>query len=134
MKKSHIFAIILIAVAIGAILSTVSSSGTYSDFSAAAKNPDIDYHVNGKLNKTKEMHYNPEENANLFSFYMIDKKGNERKVLYNGTKPQDFEKSDEIVLVGKCSGNDFVAKSILLKCPSKYSNPNEDMKEFKSKS
>ncbi len=133
MKKTHIVAIILIAVGIGAILSTVSSSGTYSDFSVAAKNKDMDYHVNGKLDKAKDIHYNPEENANLFTFYMIDKKGVERKVLYNGSKPQDFEKSDEIVLVGHCTGKDFMAKTILLKCPSKYSNPNEDMKEFKAK-
>jgi cytochrome c-type biogenesis protein CcmE len=133
MKKSHIFAIVLIAVAIGAILSTVASSGTYSDFSSAEKNKDMDFHVNGKLNKAKDIHYNPEENANLFTFYMVDKKGVERKVLYNGSKPQDFEKSDEIVLVGRCTGDDFLAKSILLKCPSKYSNPNEDMKEFKAK-
>jgi len=132
MKKTHLFAIILIAVAIGAILSTVASSGTYSDFAAAAKNPETDFHVNGKLNKAKDMHYDPVENANLFSFYMVDKKGEERKVFYNGTKPQDFEKSDEIVLVGRMTGNDFIAKSILLKCPSKYSNPNEDLKEFKS--
>src|ERR1035441_10861504 len=89
MKKSHIFAIVLIAVAIGAILSTVASSGTYSDFSSAEKNKDMDFHVNGKLNKAKDIHYNPEENANLFTFYMVDKKGVERKVLYNGSKPQD---------------------------------------------
>ena len=114
-------------------MSTVASSGTYSDFATAAKHPDIDYHVNGKLNKSKDMHYDPIENANLFSFYMVDKKGEERKVLYNGSKPQDFDKSEEIVLVGCVRGNDFMAKSILLKCPSKYSNPNEDMKEFKAK-
>ena len=122
MKKTHIFAIVLISIAIGAILSTVASSGTYSDFATAAKNPDVDYHVNGKLNKSKDMHYDPIENANLFSFYMIDKKGEERKVLYNGSKPQDFDKSEEIVLVGCVKGNDFLAKSILLKCPSKYTD------------
>ncbi len=38
MKKSHIIAIIIIAVAIGAILSTVADSSTYASFAMAEDN------------------------------------------------------------------------------------------------
>ncbi len=132
MKKSHIIAIVIIALAIGAILSTVSDSSTYASFKVAASNPSSEYHVVGKLNKQKEMHYDPKENMDLFSFYIIDNTGEERKVLFNGTKPNDFERSEQIVVVGKVKGTEFIASSILMKCPSKYNNTKEELKEIKA--
>lgn len=135
MKKSHIIAIIIIAVAVGAILSTVADSSTYANFEMAAQHPGKEFHVVGKLEKEKEMVYNPQENANLFTFYIKDNDGAVKKVLYNGTKPQDFERSEQIVLVGKMTGEEFQASSILMKCPSKYNDgkPGE-MQEFKAES
>ena len=35
-------------------------------------------------------------------------------------KPQDFEKSESIVLTGSIKGDTFVATEMLMKCPSKY--------------
>ena len=131
MKKTHIIGIIIIAVAIGAILSTVADSSTYSSFSTAMKHPATEYHVVGKLNKAKEMHYDPKENANLFSFYLVDNEGAEKKVLFNGSKPNDFERSEQIVLVGKMAGDEFHASGILMKCPSKYANTKDEMREIK---
>lgn len=135
MKKSHIIAIIIIAVAVGAILSTVADSSTYANFEMAAQHPGKEFHVVGKLEKEKEMVYNPQENANLFTFYIKDNDGAVKKVLYNGTKPQDFERSEQIVLIGKMTGEEFQASSILMKCPSKYNDgkPGE-MQEFKAES
>ena len=134
MKKTHIIGIVIIAIAIAAILSTVSDSSTYANFSTAIKNSGKEFHIVGKLNKDKGFEYNPQTNANLFSFFLIDNDGMEKKVLFNGAKPQDFEKSEQIVIIGKIDGDDFHASNILMKCPSKYSNPNEELKEFKSKS
>ena len=122
MKKTHIIGIIVIALAIGAILGTVADSSTYASFTTAKNNPEDEFHVVGQLNKEKEMIYNPEENANLFTFYVIDNEGKECKVLFKGTKPQDFERSEQIVLTGKYKENDFVASKILMKCPSKYND------------
>jgi cytochrome c-type biogenesis protein CcmE len=34
----------------------------------------------------------------------------------------DFEKSEQIVVIGKMKGDIFYAKDILTKCPSKYSD------------
>lgn len=128
MKKSHIIAIAIIAIAVAAILSTVADSSTYANFSVAAEHPKKVYHVVGKLNKEKPQEYNPQVNANMFSFYMIDNDGKEKKVLLNKTKPQDFDRSEQIVIVGKMSGEEFHASDVLMKCPSKYNNPKEDMK------
>ena len=127
MKKSYIIALALIAVAVAAILSTVSDSSTYASFATAASHPKKDFHVVGKFDKTKPQEYNPTVNANLFSFYMIDNEGKECKVHLNKTKPQDFERSEQIVIIGKMKGEEFHASDVLMKCPSKYNNPKEDM-------
>lgn len=124
MKKSYIIGIILIAVAFGVIISTVSNSSTYATFSTAIEHKGKVFHVVGKLDKEKPFEYNPHINANLFGFYLVDTEGNEQKVLFNGTKPQDFEKAEQIVIVGKISGSEFHASEILMKCPSKYNGNN----------
>ncbi len=120
MKKIHIIGIVLIAVALAVIVSTVSESSTYVTFGEAQKNEGRTFHVIGKVNLQKDFLYNPETNANLFGFYMADTTGNEVKVMYNGSKPQDFEKAEKIVVVGKMEGQEFHASQVLMKCPSKY--------------
>jgi cytochrome c-type biogenesis protein CcmE len=95
-----------------------SSYGTFTD----AKKTDSELLVSGQLNKKKELYYNPHQDANYFAFYVIDSKGKECKVVFNGTKPQDFERSETIVLTGKMIGDEFHASKILMKCPSKYTN------------
>jgi cytochrome c-type biogenesis protein CcmE len=122
MKKTHIIGIVIIAVAIGAILTALNNTSTYASFAEASQSPGNEYHVVGKLNKTKETIYDPKVNANLFTFYMVDNKGTERKVVLHKNKPQDFERSEQIVLIGKIEGEEFQASDILMKCPSKYND------------
>lgn len=122
MKKVHIIGIIIIAIAIGAILTTLNNTSTYANFAEASQSPENEFHVVGKFNKDKEFIYDPQVNANLFTFYMVDNKGTEKKVILNKNKPQDFERSEQIVLIGKMQGEDFVASDILMKCPSKYND------------
>src|SRR3546814_14237704 len=69
------------------------------------------------------MHYDPKVDANHFSFYMYDNDSTECRVVFRGAKPQDIERSEQIVLTGKMVGDNFHASNILMKCPSKY---NED--------
>ena len=132
MKKSHIIAIIIIAVSFGAILSTLADSSTYASFRIAEGHPSKTYHVVGKLNKTMPQEYNPQIDADIFSFFLIDNEGNEKKVILHKSKPQDFEKSEQIVVIGKIENAEFVASDVLMKCPSKYNNPKEDMKTVSS--
>lgn len=122
MKKSHIIAILVIAISIGAIISTVSDAATYADFAAAEMNPGREYQVVGQLNKEKDIIYSPKEDANIFSFYMVDNNGLEKKVVFHGAKPQDFERSEQVVITGSYEGEDFHADKILMKCPSKYND------------
>ncbi len=123
MKKSSILGIIAIAIAIAIIISIYADSSTYASFKEA-QTTEAELHVVGQLNKEKDLIYNPIENANYFAFYMLDEHGEECKVVFNGSKPQDFERSEQIVLTGKMVGEEFHASKILMKCPSKY-NENE---------
>lgn len=123
MKKTHIVGIIIIALAIGLIASSLVSTSSYASFAESLRSPDSEFHVVGKLEKEKEMNYNPQQDANLFTFYMLDNQGVERKVFLHDNKPQDFERSEQVVVIGKARGtNEFDANKILMKCPSKYND------------
>ncbi|GAB3928099.1 cytochrome c maturation protein CcmE domain-containing protein [Mucilaginibacter myungsuensis] len=132
MKKSAIFGLVVIAIAIAVIISTYSSSSTYGTFTDAKEQAST-MQVVGKLNKEKELYYDATKDANYFSFYMKDNKGAECKVIFTGTKPQDFERSEQVVLTGKMVGNEFHASKILMKCPSKYTNDKMEETEFNAK-
>ena len=86
--------------------------------------------VVGTLVKEKPMEYDAAKDANYFSFYMKDKSGNESKVIFHGSKPQDFDRSESIVLTGKLNGDAFEANHILMKCPSKYKNDKLDINGY----
>jgi cytochrome c-type biogenesis protein CcmE len=122
MKKTHIFILVFVVAAIGVILSLFANTSTYTDFSAAVDNPGKEFHVIGKLVKDKPIVYDTKIDANKFTFYMTDQKGVERLVTYKGVKPQDFEKSEQVVVIGKNENDSFLASSLLLKCPSKYND------------
>ena len=119
MKKSSVIGIIVIAIAIAMIIVIYADSSTYSSFTEA-KEKQTELYVVGVLNKEKELHYDPTVDANHFSFYMFDNDGTECRVVFRGAKPQDIERSEQIVLTGKMEGDEFHASKILMKCPSKY--------------
>jgi len=122
MKKLHIIGIIIIAVAIGVIFVSLKNTSSYADFAEAIANPGTEYHVVGKLDKDQPQIYDPKINADEFTFTMIDNKGISKQVVLHKSKPQDFEKSEQIVLIGKMHGEQFHANDILMKCPSKYND------------
>ncbi|HEY9196626.1 MAG TPA: cytochrome c maturation protein CcmE [Mucilaginibacter sp.] len=132
MKKSSIFGLIVIAIAIAVIISVYSNTSTYGSFGDAAKT-NSELHIVGHLNKSKELVYDATKDANYFSFYMKDNKGEERKVIFTGTKPEDFERSEQLVLTGSMVGNEFHASKILMKCPSKYTQDKLETTEVKAK-
>lgn len=119
MKKSSIILIVIIAIAISMILVIYTDSSTYSTFSEA-KEKETELYVVGVLNKEKELLYDPVKDANHFSFYMYDNDSTECQVVFNGSKPMDIERSEQIVLTGKMEDGVFHASKILMKCPSKY--------------
>ncbi len=134
MKKTHIIAIIIMAVAIGFMFTSVSDSSSYADFEEAFDNPEKEYHVVGVLDKTAEIVYNPEVDPNLTVFTMIDNNGEKKKVNLYKSKPQDFERSESVVLIGQAHEGEFHATEMLMKCPSKYKEEGKfDLEETASR-
>jgi cytochrome c-type biogenesis protein CcmE len=120
MKKTQIVLLILIVVALSVLVSVFGDFSTYETFASAAKQPGKNYYVIGMLQKDKEMVYDPTKDANHFSFFAKDKAGNLNKVIFNGEKPRDIEKSEQIVMLGYLDGGTFHCSRIQMKCPSKY--------------
>ena len=129
MKKSHIIGIIIIAAAIMIIMSTAGDASTYVDFGQAKELAEdgskTKVHVVGRLKKDAQGHivgmkYDPLVDPNYFSFMLVDTNRVEQQVVYFNPKPQDFERSEQVVITGNMQNNVFVADKILLKCPSKY--------------
>jgi cytochrome c-type biogenesis protein CcmE len=127
MKKSHILIVVVIAAAIAILISTAGDASTYVDFSRAYQMANAgskkEIHVVGALKKdTSGNIIGIEQGMDKvsFSFIMIDDKGKEQQVTYDQPMPQDFTKSEKVVVIGSYNGNTFHASKILLKCPSKY--------------
>ncbi|WP_439881202.1 cytochrome c maturation protein CcmE domain-containing protein [Pontibacter sp. MBLB2868] len=129
MKKSHIIGILVIAVAIIIIMSSVGDASTYVSFGEAierAQDGDMTkVHVVGRLKKDAQghivgMNYDPVVDPNYFTFMLVDTNRVEQQVVYYNPKPQDFDRSEQVVITGNIRDNVFVADKILLKCPSKY--------------
>ncbi len=119
MKKSHLLAIVVVAVAIGILISASKDVTTYANFAQATQSEDKVKLV-GQLVKERPVEYDPEKDPNFLAFYLKDDAGEVRRVELLAAKPQDFERSESIVLTGKMKGETFAASDMLLKCPSKY--------------
>src|SRR6185436_4589764 len=127
MKKSHIIAIVVIAAAIGIIVSTAGDASSYVTFDQAYQMSTVgnknSIHVVGELKKNALGEITGLEKSadNLsFSFVLIDENKKEQKIYYNEPMPPDFTRSEKVVVIGSYRGDLFVADKILLKCPSKY--------------
>jgi cytochrome c-type biogenesis protein CcmE len=127
MKKSHILIIILIAAAIGIVVSTAEDASTYVTFDQAyqlaSNGSTSSIHVVGELKKDVNDHVvgiMQGSDRVSFSFVMIDENKKEQIVEYHEPMPQDFTRSEKVVVIGSYHDDIFVAEKILLKCPSKY--------------
>lgn len=128
MKKLHIVALVVIAVVIALLISQLGSFSTYETVASAKAKMGKTVTVIAKLDK-QTVKYDPIRNPNYLTFQVEDTLGNKMNVAYYFEKPTDMEKSERIVLKGKMDQNGvFQIKEqsgILLKCPSKYKdNPN----------
>ncbi len=90
----------------------------YVPFKEARISPGKYVQVIGKLDKSAPVTHREGE----YSFSVIDRDGTLMHVRHRGTKPQNFEHTDQVVLLGKYTtdGNIFEADKVLVKCPSKY--------------
>ena len=127
MKRSHIIGIIIIAAAIGIIISTAGDASSYVTFDVAqemASNGNTkSIHVVGELTKDSSGEVTgiyPSPDKLSFRFIMQDENGKQQEVFYNEPIPPDFKRSEKVVVIGSYNENVFVADKILMKCPSKY--------------
>lgn len=119
MKSKYIFGgvIVTIFLALMIYLFTQSNIQYVNDFRVVKEK--------GKVCKAtgswvKEKSYEIDKANRTFSFYIVDNSGNEMKVIYNGTIPNNFESAVSVVVTGQYKDGNFHAKDILTKCPSKY--------------
>jgi cytochrome c-type biogenesis protein CcmE len=124
MKPLHIALLILASIGVAAVVSVYGNTTQIVSFNAAdslaKEEPNKEYHVYCKLNKAKEIQYDPQKDPNLLIFSAIDSLGTEKMVKYLKPKPQDLERSEKILIIGSSEGAYFHAKTIFSKCPSKY--------------
>lgn len=122
MKKIHIVFILLAAGALAAIVSMVGDFSSYQTFASATKHEGKEYQIIATLDTTQAMDYDPYKDPNRFVFFAKDHEGKMSKVVFSGSKPQDFERSEKLTMTGKMKGDVFYCSKILMKCPSKYNN------------
>lgn len=127
MKKIHIIGLVVIAVGVGIIVSTAGDASSYVTFTEAktmaSGGDDNKIHVVGELKKDirgNVVGVQPSTDMTSFYFTLKDENGFEQKVYHNAPEPQDFRRSEKVVIIGSYRNNMFIADKILLKCPSKY--------------
>jgi cytochrome c-type biogenesis protein CcmE len=125
MKNKYIFGGFIIVVFLGlmAYLFTQSNIQYEEDF-AKIKEDTKTVKATGQWVKEKNYEINREQNT--FSFYLQDANGEEMKVMYHGTIPNNFESAVSVVVTGQYREGQFHAKDILTKCPSKYEEEFEE--------
>ena len=127
MKKTHLVAILIIAVAIAIIISTAGDASTYVTFeeaySLAQDGNNNKIHVVGQLSKDGSGNVQGvrlSDDKLSFTFTMVDEAEQSQEVIYYEPMPIDFLKSEQVVVIGSYQGDIFKADKILMKCPSKY--------------
>ncbi len=124
MKPIYVIVLVAVSVCLAIVISLYGDTSQYVSFQEskelAVSKPNLKVHVVCVLNKNKPMIYEPSIDPNYFEFYASDSTGIESKVIYKNAKPQDIERTEKIVIIGKYKENHFEASGILNKCPSKY--------------
>ena len=119
MKNKYIFGGFIIVVFLGLMMHLFTQSNIeYADDFAQVKTTSKTVKATGSW--VKEKNYNINKDEKTFSFFIKDEKGNEMRVVYEGTIPNNFESATSVVVTGKYQNGYFHAKDILTKCPSKY--------------
>ena len=129
MKSSHIFILVGIAIAIGALLMYSVDFSTYDTIESARQKQGKYVHLIAKLDKTQPVLYDAIKDPNYLSFYAVDSIGGSTRVVYRNAKPAELEQSERVVLKGKMQGDIFECENILLKCPSKYKDEKKQLEK-----
>ena len=125
MKKMHVVLLVLIAISIVVLISYTGDLSSYETVASAKQKEGKFVNLIVKMDKSIPVDYDPVKDPNLLKFGVQDSLGGKIAVVYHNTMPTDMEKSERLVLKGKVQGEVFECSSIVMKCPSKYKdNPN----------
>jgi cytochrome c-type biogenesis protein CcmE len=129
MKKMHVILLVLIAISIVALISYTGDLSSYETVASAKQKQGKFVNLIVKMDKTIPVDYDPIKDPNLLKFNVQDSLGGKISVVYHNTMPTDMEKSERLVLKGKVQGDVFECSAIVMKCPSKYKDNPNAMKE-----
>lgn len=124
--RKKIVIILIIAIIIFGYLAYQSFSGSVSYYYTLSELKSLDpgdkkIRVKGDLVKDS-INWNPGQP--LLSFELTDGE-NTMKMVYNGVKPDNFDHSQDLIVVGKLEDNKFIVSKLMLQCPSKYEEGEE---------
>ncbi|MEO5930840.1 MAG: cytochrome c maturation protein CcmE [Candidatus Kapaibacterium sp.] len=118
MKPKYLIGIIAaLALIATAVLSVQNKKIEYMDF-ARAEQTGSKAQIAGTYVKEKGNTYDPV--ANQFKFCLRDDQGTVMPVVLDGSKPNNFELAQSVVVTGAVEHGQLHATNILTKCPSKY--------------
>jgi len=120
MKTIHIVLLVLIAAAIGILISSLDTKSSYGSIAEAKQKPGKFLHVAVQLDKSVPVEYDPIKNSNYLSFQAKDSTGATMKVIYRKGEIPNLMISERLVLKGKYQDGTFECRDIQTKCPSKY--------------
>ncbi|MBX7242084.1 MAG: cytochrome c maturation protein CcmE [Bacteroidia bacterium] len=113
--------LLLVIIALFTVVLAVSFSGnssSYTTFGEAKKSGGTVHIVGSWVNRESA---NYDASRDIFTFSLQDTTGTVSPVSYHDPKPNDFDKAEKIVVIGKFETPDvFTADKIIMKCPSKY--------------
>ena len=117
-KKILVFIIALVLLVAAVLSLSDNLFSPYVTFQYAEKHPGKYIQIIGKRTKEMEVIHNDSG----YTFMLTDEGGSRLTVFHNGIKPQNFEHTEQVVVLGKYSSEKkiFEADKVLVKCPSKY--------------
>jgi cytochrome c-type biogenesis protein CcmE len=123
LKRGIALGVVLVAAGVG-VMSLVTGGGVtpyvgFSEARAAKGN----VQVMGEILPEQTLY---DTQAGSFAFFITDVNGDRMKVVYNGTKPGNFDQATSVVCIGRYDNEVFQADKLLIKCPSKYQEAPEN--------
>lgn len=109
-----VLTIVGMAAMIGAFL---GNSSPYTTIAEARRSQSDSVYVAGDLDKTTIQAY---PRAGETRFNLRDAEGSVVEVRYKGSPPANMSQATRIVAIGGMRGQVFMARGLLIKCPSKY--------------
>jgi cytochrome c-type biogenesis protein CcmE len=125
--KTIVAAVVVVAFIIFGSYSFFESNVEYVDVAGAMKTHKK-VQLKGTWNKDKEAFFDPA--TSKFTFYLVDERGKECRVVLEGAAPNNFELATSVVAKGRyVEAGYFQATEVLTKCPSKYEAQGDQVKK-----